>query len=67
MRENEEMDRECGNGKRMRKLRGNGENMRKLRGNGERVKKWSAIQNEREKEFHLCSKTLKFLTFVTKH
>ena len=28
--------------------------MRKLRGNGERVRKWSARQNEREKEFHLC-------------
>ena len=41
--ENEEMDRKCGNGKRMRKLRGN----------EERVRKWSATQNERKKEFHL--------------
>ena len=52
--------------------------MRKLRGNGERVRKWSARQNEREKEFHLCislfllqnnkishfcHKTLKYVTF----
>ena len=62
--ENGEMDRECGNGKRMRKWRENEEIKRKwreyeeigrkLRGNGERVRKWSAGQNEREKEFHLC-------------
>ena len=37
--QNEEMDREGGNGQRTRKLRGNGENMRKLRGNEERVRK----------------------------
>ena len=53
-KENEEMEREWGNGERMMKLRGNGENMRKLRGNGERMRKWSARQNEREEEFHLC-------------
>ena len=44
----------------MRKWRENEEIKRKwreyeeMRGNGERVRKWSARQNEREKEFHLC-------------
>ena len=60
--ENEEMDRELGNGKRMRKLRGNGGNVRKLRGNEERVRKWSARQNERER-----ISSLYFPLFVAKH
>ena len=85
MTENEEMEREWENGKRMRKWRENEEIKRKwreyeeMRGNGERVRKWSARQNEREKEFHLCislcllqnikknqflsKKTLKYVTF----
>ena len=47
----------------MRKWRENEEIKRKwreyeeMRGNGERVRKWSARQNEREKEFHLCKKS----------
>ena len=69
--ENEEMEREWGHGKRMRKWRGNGEKMRKLRGNGKRMKKWREISSlSNNFLFLLCNyftTTLKYVTFCRKN
>ena len=74
------MEREWGNGKRMRKWKedeemerewGNGEKMRKLRGNGERMKKWREISSlSNNFLFLLCNyftTTLKYVTFCRKN